>query len=382
VKTTEQTLEEIRRRLKNTWYGDAAGLNSSWPHQFPLGSPAKAALETDFARYQHAAFAWRDWAAAHGLTLTDTSRVVHGTTQQIPTHLNIPSADTAARLCGPEWVQRLKRGRERSAELSRRFPGLHDVAGMTRETDRYTDADFQLLCAAGEWFARNSATGLTPRQVPIPGFHAKWLNTHQGAVAALAGIPALGLLPPHPARLHFTYLDPEYLGSGRRRHDSATVGDAMNPAYSPMVIIISENKDTALHFPSIHRGISVEGMGYGGGTAAAIGWLRECPSIFYWGDIDAAGFEILNGFRQAGLAVSSILMDSVTYEEFELFGTNTDLRGNEIPAGKRRSLPFLTEAERRLYENLTDPSWKRFRRIEQERIPLSAAARVVQSRKA
>jgi hypothetical protein len=377
VNTLEETLAQIRRRLSSTWHDDASNQSSTWPHRFPLGSPPKTALETDFSRYQRDALAWRDWAAARGITLTDATRVVHGTAQRIPTHVNIPDADTAARLCGQEWVKRLKSGRARAAELKRRFPGLEDVARIVRAADRYSDADFELLCTAGEWFSSNTASGLTPRQVPIPGFHAKWLNTHQGAVAVLAGLPSLGLLPPHPARIHFTYLDPDHIASGRRRHDSATVGDTMTPAYPPRVIVISENKDTALHFPPLHRGMSVEGMGSGGGTPAAIPWLRDCPNLFYWGDIDAAGFEILNGFREAGLAVTSVLMDAATYEEYERFGTTTDVRGIEIQAGKRRTLPYLTHAEQRLYENLTDPAWQRFRRIEQERISLSAAARAV-----
>jgi len=261
VKTTDEVLEEIRRRLNTTWHGDASGGGSAWPHEFSLGSPTKSALEADFSRYQRAALTWRDWAAARGVMLTDAPRVVHGTTQRIPTHISIPAADTAARLCGLEWVQRLERGRARAADLKRRFPDLQDIARMIRWVDRYSDADFELLCTAGEWFARNSASGLTPRQVPIPGFHAKWLNTHQGAVAALAGIPTLGLLPPHPARIHFTYLDPDYIASGHRRHDSATVGDAMTPAYPPAVVVISENKDTALHFLPVRQGVSVEGMG-------------------------------------------------------------------------------------------------------------------------
>jgi hypothetical protein len=377
VKTPEEALKEIRRRLGNTWHDDASGGPSLWPHQFPLGSPPKTALEADFSRFQRAALAWRDWAATREVTLTDTTRVVHGTTQRIPTHLNISDAETAARLCGQEWVQRLRRGRARAVELKRRFPGLPDVARMIRSVDRYSDADFELLCTAGEWFSCNSAPGLTPRQVPIPGFHAKWLNTHQSAVAALAGLPELGLLPPHPARIHFTYLDPDYIASGHRRHDSATVGDPMTPAYLPAVIIISENKDTAIHFPPVRHGVSVEGVGAGGGTPASIPWLRQCQNLFYWGDIDAAGLEILNGFREAGLAVTSMLMDVATYEEYERFGTTTDVRGNEIKPGKRRALPYLTDAERQLYEVLTDPAWKRFRRIEQERIPLAIAARVI-----
>jgi len=72
-----------------------------------------------------------------------------------------------------------------------------------------------------------------------------------------------------------------------------------------------------------------------------------------------------------------MLMDTATHEEYERFGTTTDVRGNVIQAGKRRDLPYLTAAELRVYQVLTDPEWTRFRRIEQERIPLATAARVI-----
>ncbi len=144
----------------------------------------------------------------------------------------------------------------------------------------------------------------------------------------MAGGPALGLLPRHPARRHFTYLDPHHRASGGRWHDSATVGDAMIPGYSPTVAVISENKDTALHFPELDGGVSVEGVGQGGATAAAFPWLRQCPNLLYWGDMDAAGFEILNGFREAGLAVTSVLMGLPTYERYEQFGTPIDRRAS------------------------------------------------------
>ncbi len=71
-------------------------------------------------------------------------------------------------------------------------------------------------------------------------------------------------------------------------------------------------------------GISVEGAGTGGSTAAAIGWLRSCPMIIYWGDMDVDGLAILNGYRGAGLTARSILMDIATYDTYAEFGTNTD----------------------------------------------------------
>jgi hypothetical protein len=210
--------------------------------------------------------------------------------------------------------------------------------------------------------------------------HAKWLNTHHRLVALLAGKDNLQLLPRHPPRIHFTYLDPTHRAAGGRRHDSTTVGDTMTPAYQPTVIVISENKDTALHFPAVRGGISVEGEGFGASAIASITWIRACPQLFYWGDLDAAGFAILDGFREAGLAVESLLMSREDYEAYERFGTPIDARGNTIPPGRRRTLPHLIEDEARLYGCLTDPAWQRHRRIEQEKIPLGVARDVLLER--
>jgi hypothetical protein len=215
--------------------------------------------------------------------------------------------------------------------------------------------------------------------VPVPGLQAKWLNSRHGLIATLAGLADLGLLPPHPARVHFTYLDPRHRATGGRLHDSTSVGDAMTLAYSPKVVIITENKDTAIGFPAVSGGISVEGAGTGGSTPAAIGWLRNCPSVIYWGDMDAEGLTILNQYREAGLTVSSILMDVPTYDTYAEFGTDLDVKGNPIKLSNRRTLTKLTHAERQLYERLTDPGWSGHRRVEQERIPLTIALAAVQS---
>ena len=94
----------------------------------------------------------------------------------------------------------------------------------------------------------------------------------------------------------------------------------------------------------------------------------------YWGDIDAAGLSIVNDLRVAGINVDTMLMDYATYEAYEQFGAWTDEKGKPVPCSRRRKLPALTLAEQHIYQMLTDPSYKRVRRVEQERIPLRVAA--------
>ncbi|WP_250282328.1 Wadjet anti-phage system protein JetD domain-containing protein [Frankia sp. CiP1_Cm_nod2] len=403
MKTPERVVTEVIARLRRSWPqaachtalrgstqadGHTSGVHDSpaWPHSFPLGTPNRAELEQHFATYQGQVLAWRQWHTSHagrGVDLIDATRRVHGTVQAIPTHLRVENIDAAVALCGHDWTTRLARGRSRAATLVERFGPPADLPRMLREVDDWTDTDFALLCDAAEWFRNNDATGLTPRQVPVPGMHAKWLNTRQHLVAALAGLDMLPVAPAHPARLHLTYLDPHHRAAGGRHHDCISIGDRVPLAYEPQVVVISENKDTAVAFPPVPGGVCVEGGGFGGAAAAALPWLVTAPLLVYWGDIDAAGFEILDGFRTDGVPAVSMLMDMVTFERYERFGTSLDRRGTPLGPGRRRDVPHLTADERAMYGALTDPTWTRHRRLEQERIPLAdalAALRLLQSR--
>ncbi|MFD6064940.1 Wadjet anti-phage system protein JetD domain-containing protein [Rhodococcus wratislaviensis] len=270
--------------------------------------------------------------------------------------------------------------RTRLPELAALNPTLDNIglARLLRTVILYSDHDFRLLCDTTRWFITHSgdASGLTPRQVPVPGVHAKWLNARQREVATLAGYAdGLELLPNHAPRIHFTYLDPTYRTSGGRVHDSHTLGDTINLPYQPELIIVSENKDTAILFPPTPGAIAVEGNGHEGPSRLSqFDWITNCPNIIYWGDIDSAGYKIVNAYRDT-LPIHTILMDHHTYTRYAPFGTNHYPDGRPVPTGGP-NLPNLAPTEKLAYSAVTasdaDP-----RRVEQERIPLHAAAEAV-----
>jgi hypothetical protein len=385
VKTPAQVVADVGRRLTRTWAVEVtAEVNPAaprpatvpvpaWPHDFPLGEPASSVLAKDFAAVVTEVSAWRAWADDRGLALRFRDRRVLGTAQVLPTHVQVPDLDTAARLCGPPWLQRLVQARGRASVLAHRYPHLVEPARTLAAAVPLGDVDFDLACRAGDWFAGHDASGLTPRQVPIEGLHAKWLNTRRALVRELAGVEDLRLLPDHPARIHFTYLDPSYRASRGRVHDSATVGDPVVLPYRPQVVVISENKDTAIHFPELAGGVSVEGVGRGGRTAAAFSWIATAPAVLYWGDMDVDGLEILDGFRAAGVPATSVLMSCAAFDTWGRFGTNVDQRGRPLESRPPRPVPHLTPDESALYHRLISPGWAGHRRVEQERIPLAVA---------
>jgi len=381
MKTPAQVTADITRRLTNNWHTHIVGTQEAFPHAFPLGRPTAADLKGDYAAFYSRTVEWQDWAKTHDATLTYETRIAKGGTRQtVPTHVTVSTIDQAAAIVAGEWPQRLAQGRQRLSVLTARYPHIEDVARVVRLLDKYKPIDFDLVTAVADWYLDDptrAVLGVTPRQVPLPGIHAKWLDGRKAGVQALTGLDDLGLLPGHPPRIHFTYLDPAHRSSGGRLHDSATVGDAFIPAYRPQVVIISENKDTAIHFPPIPSGIAVEGDGFGGKTAANFAWLTGAPRLYYWGDIDAHGYEILNGYRADGLPVTSILMDQGTYDAYERFGTDTDKNNAPLRPGTPKPLDELHPHERAVYHRILDPGHTGHRRIEQERIPLDVALAAV-----
>lgn len=372
MKTVNEIQKVVEQRLRKLWHLDVAGEETIWPHDISLGKVSSAALTVQFASFQRQVYDLRQWATARGAIIRESSRRVHGTSQPVPTHVTIPDIDTAAAICGKPWITKIDRGRHRAAILRTGHADCERIANVLRSVGDYTDLDFDLLLTVTDWFKTNIADGLTPRQVPIPGVHAKWLNSHGPVIEMIIGTP-LGLMPRHPARIHFTYLDPDHLHSGGRRFDSATVGDTMRPAYEPEVVIITENKDTAIHFPSISGGIAIEGEGYGGSTIAAFDWITEAPTLVYWGDLDTAGFEILDGYRRDGVAVVSILMSIDTYRSYARWGTFHYPNGQPIGTTEPKALLNLTETERAAYHAVCNPVGELPPRVEQERIPLRIA---------
>lgn len=382
MRTPEEVLAQIGDRLRRTWSQVVAG--DAWAPTFRLGTSGLSGrrLAETWPQVHRAALRWQEWVvtAGSGIALETRPATVYGTSQPLPATLLVATVDDAARLAGGEWVARLARARTRLEELHTRFPGLEDAAALLRATDGYPDVDFELACRAGAWFGAHPARGLTARQVPVEGMGTKWLAAHAAVVRRLAGLEDLGLEPGRPPRVHVTYLDPDHLRSGGRRHDVATLGDIDAIAYQPRVVIISENRDTAQLFPPVPGGIAIEGDGAGPGAVPRLDWVHAAPAGWYWGDMDATGLEILHSYRAAGLPLKSIFMDLTSYRRWERFGVDHDHVGNEIGPRTPREVTELEPGERELYLALCAAEWTGHRRIEQERIPLGEAAAIVTAR--
>ncbi|WP_213571520.1 Wadjet anti-phage system protein JetD domain-containing protein [Rhodococcus sp. USK13] len=390
MKTPDEIRDKVATHLANTWHRSITNpQDTSWPRSWTILPERTTNRQVANSLVNYAAMTrqWNTYAASHpGLIVVPKTWAAHGR-QTLTQRVVVTDLDTAVtiaddRQCSTgDWRTQLRTARARERHLASLAAHLDDAtrAGILRTTISYSDTDFMLLCDTARWFATHheQARGLTPRQVPVLGVHAKWLNAHHYLVAQLAGIDDLGLAANHSPRIHFTYLDPVYRSTGQRLHDSYTVGDTIVLAYQPNVVIISENKDTAIGFPAIPQAVAIEGNGKEGPSRLPhINWIADCPNVIYWGDIDVDGFTIVDAYRRAGLAVRTILMDADSYHEYAPFGTNYYPNGTLISTGGP-TLVHLTDNETVAYLRVTAPD-SHPRRIEQERIPLHVARHEVE----
>lgn len=344
-----------------------------------LGAPSGPALRQEWDAARDWALRWRrdEPTLPDGVTLEWTTRLLGGSRQEMPARLLVATVDAAAAFAGSPYPEQLAGLRRRWAALSDAFP-LSIDGGTLRAVQGMPQVDFDLLLSTARWFAENPVpdSTWTPRQVPVPGLHAKWLDApgRRALIGRLTGLPVVRLLA-RPLQTRVTYLDPQHALAGGRRWDIVTAGDMLALPYRPRAVLIVENRDTAFFFPPVvPYGMAV----LGNGDAVVNLIVNVLPlvgadGLVYWGDIDAEGLRIVSRLRSRGHQVRTILMDRLTYEAYARFGTNIDQHGRPIDPGDPVPPPGLTDEETELYLLLTDPVWPGPRRVEQERIPLPVA---------
>ncbi len=135
-------------------------------------------------------------------------------------------------------------------------------------------------------------------------------------------------------------------------------------------ILIVENKTNlltiALTLPELTNTIVVFGSGYKVGNLKNVEWFHS-KNIFYWGDLDVHGFEILSQFRGYFPQTKSILMDRMTFDRF----FENDLG---VASTIYTKLNF-TDEELDLYNILKSNNW----RLEQEKIQVDYVNQIIKN---
>ena len=141
---------------------------------------------------------------------------------------------------------------------------------------------------------------------------------------------------------------------------SIPISEFLNIALPIHTVYIVENKMNMLTFPAQSNGIVVFGKGFGVDIMKNVEWLKT-KKIYYWGDLDAHGFQILSEIRTHFEQVESFMMDRNTFDAFYEGdkGTETNVEKDLC----------LTSEESEMFKYLKENNL----RLEQEKIPFEYA---------
>jgi hypothetical protein len=332
---------------------------------------------------------WREVSsfAIPGVEVRDRTVSVGRVREQLPSTLSVTGLDAALALIRSVGVELPTPDVGRARRVAAAMLECRAVLtpATLRAMCRLADADVEVATNAIRWRQDHPDVGRwTARALPVPGMHSKWLEKHWTLLRDLIGRDLRDEVRPRLAVAHLTYVDPAYLAAGGRRHDAWTTGDAHDLAYDPRTVLVVENRDCRLWFPPVEGTVVIEG----GGKAAAsllagVPWIRHATTVGYWGDIDADGYAILDRFREAmsvpgedgapAHAVMSVLMDATALDRYSHLGVVRDADGRAIPPSAAH-LPHLTADETAAYYAIATAGDVPVRRIEQERMPIEAAA--------
>ena len=232
------------------------------------------------------------------------------------------------------------------------------------------DNDWESLLKVCKYFKETPQPHLYIRELPIK-VHTKFIESNEGIIRELLDI----IIAEHvnvdekgfERRFNLKYDEPlvrfRILDEGISLQLfggvddlSISISEFQQLSLPVQTVYVVENKINMLTFPNKRDGIVIWGHGFGVDIMKDVEWLKT-KKIYYWGDIDAQGFQILSEIRTHFGQVESFLMDRHT---FDLFYDGD--KGTESNVEKDLC---LTSEENKMFEYLKENNL----RLEQEKIP-------------
>lgn len=219
-----------------------------------------------------------------------------------------------------------------------------------------------------KYFLENPKPCLYIRELPIK-IHTKFIEHNKKIIGEILDkiLPEASLNPEFKefekrfglkydqSLIRFRFLDSK-LFIGNMSDISLTENEFESLKFYCKNVFITENKINFLTFPMIKNSIVIFGKGFNISNLKNANWLNE-KDIFYWGDIDTHGLQILSQITGYFPKTKSIMMDFETLNHFK----NKCGKGENTNVSE---LVNLTDKEIRLFNHLKEKNL----RLEQEKI--------------
>lgn len=226
------------------------------------------------------------------------------------------------------------------------------------------------ICLCSKWLDSNKNTNLYIREIPLP-VHTKFIENNKSLIKSLTSEADSQLdfedsfgLKSKPTLIRLRALDITHsLRINNETVEECTIPvtdlNTIKTAFENITnIFIVENEMIFLTFPKVKDSICIWGHGFTVTALKEVKWLNF-KKLYYFGDLDEHGFEILSNFRTIFPTTCSFCMDMNTFEEFKPFRVRGEVIHGDISLN-------LTEEELKVFNLLQE--YPNLNRLEQERI--------------
>ena len=230
------------------------------------------------------------------------------------------------------------------------------------------------ICLCAEWLNKNQDSKLYIREIPLP-VHTKFIEQNSKLIQSLTEKSDSILsfeetfgLKTKPCSVRFRSLSEKVsLPFSMTNLSECQIPikdfECLDKKFSDQIknIFIVENEMVYLTFPKVPNSICIWGHGYTVNSLNNIEWFNS-KRIYYFGDLDEHGFDILSSYRRFYSNIRSFCMDNDTwnkYQEYAVVGKK--LESSRIPEN-------LIAEENEVFQIIRNSTQNR---IEQERISVS-----------
>ena len=363
---------ENRRNLKQRLLNQRP-----FPIEISLKVPTDQQARDNLGHF-HAFFkAWTDFAYPE-LVEWQERQYRQLSEQRVPVKLRIFSLQQLTELLGAEqqlenWLNKISSFLQQSFVHDRHQHRLFQtLIHHLEQIERYSQQEWQWLIQLIEQLKPNMGAGLYLRALPLSAVNTKFLEQnllltevicnvlYDDEIVLAGGLLAwLDCLDSPKGWLTIKPVCPnvqEKLGGLPVFQLSTEVLDQFElPAER---IIVVENIQSGLACPNLENSIVVCGGGKNISWMNAK-WLQH-KQVFYWGDIDSEGLNILSMVRQKIPHVIALMMDEATVLQFQNHMVDE-------PDSIFSEPQYLSADELKLFHDLRAQTFKN-RRLEQERI--------------
>lgn len=248
------------------------------------------------------------------------------------------------------------------------FPELKDW--VYKYPIKVIENDWDSLLKVCKYFKAKPQPHLYIRELPIQ-VHTKFIENNSGIIRELLDIIIADYVNieerKFEARFNLKYDEPlvrfrlldeaiSHQLFGGIDDISIPISEFQHLSLPIQTVYVVENKINMLTFPIKRNSIVIWGHGFGVDIMKNVEWLKS-KRIYYWGDLDAQGFQILSEFRTQFKQVQSFCMDRYTFDQY--------FEGDKGSVTNVEKNLCLTQEEYDMFKYLKENNL----RLEQEKIP-------------